>query len=246
MDNKWQRSAMLLGTDSIDKLEHSHVAVFGVGGVGSYAVEGLARCGVYNFTLFDSDCVCESNINRQLIATTKTLGVKKVQAAKERILEINPNANVTIHDCFYTPENAHEFPLDGFDFIVDAIDTVTSKLILIQRAYNQSIPIISSMGAGNKLDPTAFVVTDIYKTSVCPLARVMRRELRAKGVDNLLVVYSTEKALTPMPVEGGEVVDPSTTAITKRRQTPGSLPFVPSVAGLIIASEVSLRLCGLK
>lgn len=242
MDNRWQRSALLLGEEHIEKMEQSHVAIFGVGGVGSYTVEALARSGIGTFSLFDSDQVCESNINRQLIALTSTIGKLKVDVAKDRILDINPNATVHTYPCFYTRENADEYPLNIYDFVIDAIDTVTSKLELITRAYQCGTPIISSMGAGNKLDPTRFEVTDIYKTSVCPLARVMRRELKARGIPKLLVVYSKEEALTPLCLEIETDPKENQVAGTRKRQTPGSLAFVPSVAGLIIAKEVVLAL----
>lgn len=245
MENRWQRSALLLGVESIEKLEKSHVAVFGVGGVGSYSVEALARSGVGTISLFDSDEVCESNINRQMIALTSTIGKLKVEVSKQRILDINPNAVVYTYPCFYSTDNANEYPLDNYDFIIDAIDTVSAKIELIKRAYHANVPIISCMGAGNKLDPTQFEVTDIYKTSGCPLARVMRRELKARNILSLKVVYSKEPALKPLNLDSLDPTFSSTEQSlsgARKRQTPGSLPFVPSVAGLVIAKEVVMSL----
>ncbi len=242
--NEFSRTELLLGKKAMQKLACSRVAVFGIGGVGSYAVEALARSGIGGFALFDDDKVCLTNINRQLIATRKTVGQSKVEVARQRILDINPKAEVTAHACFYTAENAAEFPLRGYDYILDAIDTVSSKLTLIQRAYEAGVPVISCMGAGNKLDPTRFEVADIYETSVCPLARVMRRELKARGIPALKVVYSKEQALTPIEDESAgckhSCIGPPD-AQRKRavcRQVPGSVAFVPSVAGLILAGEV--------
>lgn len=226
MLNQFSRTEMLIGKDGLEKLKKSKVAIFGVGGVGSFVVEGLARAGVGNFILVDNDKVAESNLNRQIIATTKTIGKLKVEVAKERILEINPEANVEIIPEFFMPESPAIF--DGsVDYIVDAIDTVTAKIELILRANNLNIPIISSMGTGNKLDPTKFEVTDIYKTSVCPLAKVMRKELKTRGIKKLKVIYSKEEPIKPMMNDE-----------EKTKLTPGSISFVPSVAGLIIAGEV--------
>lgn len=225
MSDKFSRTEMLLGKKNINKLKTAHVAVFGLGGVGGHVCEALARCGVGEFTLFDNDTVAESNLNRQIIATIDTIGMAKCEAMKNRILLINPDAKVTVNQVFYLPENADDFPLDQFDYVVDAIDTVSAKIELAVRAEKCEIPIISSMGTGNKLDPTQFKVTDIYKTSVCPLARVMRRELKLRNVKSLKVVYSEEMPIKP---EGSE----------EGKRTPGSTSFVPSVAGLIIASEV--------
>lgn len=245
MLNEFSRTQLLIGKDAIEKLKSSCVAVFGIGGVGSYTVEALARSGVGSFVLFDDDKICLTNINRQLIATRKTIGKQKVEAMKERILDINPKAEVVCCPCFYTAENADEFDFSKYSYIVDAIDTVSSKLTLIERAKAVGVPIISCMGAGNKLDPTQFEVTDIYKTSVCPLARVMRRELKARGIKDLKVVYSKEPALTPIEDEDESscktnCICPADTQrkCTIRRQIPGSMAFVPSVAGLIIAGEV--------
>lgn len=244
MLNEFSRTQLLLGEDAMIKLKNAVVGVFGIGGVGSYTVEALARSGVGTLVLFDDDKVCLTNINRQLIATRKTIGMQKVDVMRERILEINPNAVVITHPCFYTAENADEFDLSQYTYIVDAIDTVSSKLELISRAEKAGVPIISCMGAGNKLDPTRFEVTDIYKTSVCPLARVMRRELKARGIRKLKVVYSKEPAITPLEdmsisCRAHCVCPPGTKRkCTVRRQIPGSISFVPSVAGLILAGEV--------
>ena len=221
MSHKFLRTEMLLGTDNMKKLKTAHVAVFGLGGVGGHVCEALARCGIGKFTLFDNDLVAESNLNRQIIATVDTIGMAKTDAMKKRILSINPDAEIVLNRVFYLPENADSYPLDKLDYVVDAIDTVSAKIELAIRAEKLGTPIISSMGTGNKLDPTQFKITDIYKTSVCPLARVMRRELKLRNVKALKVLYSEE---TPIKPQG--------------ERTPGSTSFVPSVAGLIIASEV--------
>jgi tRNA A37 threonylcarbamoyladenosine dehydratase len=242
--NEFSRTELLLGAEGVDKLRNSFVAVFGVGGVGSFTVEALVRSGVGNIAIIDDDKVCLTNINRQLIATRKTVGKNKVEVMRDRILEINPKVNVEIHQTFYGKDNADEFDLSKYDYIVDAIDTVSSKLTLIERAKSCNTPIISSMGAGNKLDPTKFQVTDIYKTSICPLARAMRSELRKRGIESLKVVYSQEPALKPIENQedncSNKCICPSGTQrkCTVRRQIPGSVAFVPSVAGLIIAGEV--------
>ncbi|WMM25022.1 tRNA threonylcarbamoyladenosine dehydratase [Tissierella sp. MB52-C2] len=242
--NEFSRTELLLGAEGVDKLRNSFVAVFGVGGVGSFTVEALVRSGVGNIAIIDDDKVCLTNINRQLIATRKTVGKNKVEVMRDRILEINPKVNVEIHQTFYTKDNADEFDLSKYTYVVDAIDTVSSKLTLIERAKSCNTPIISSMGAGNKLDPTKFQVTDIYKTSICPLARAMRSELRKRGIESLKVVYSQEPALKPIENEedncSNKCICPSGTQrkCTVRRQIPGSVAFVPSVAGLIIAGEV--------
>lgn len=228
--NEFSRTELLLGVEGVDKLRNSFVAVFGIGGVGSFTVEALIRSGVGNIAIVDDDKVCLTNINRQLIATRNTIGKYKVDVMRERIMEINPEVNVEIHRTFYTADNADEFDLSKYNYIVDAIDTVSSKLTLIEKAKSCNTPIISCMGAGNKLDPTRFEVTDIYKTSICPLARTMRSELRKRGIDSLKVVYSKEPALKPLESEEEKSVS--------RRQIPGSVSFVPSVAGLIIAGEV--------
>lgn len=233
MGNKFDRTKRLLGLEAMEKLENAHVAVFGIGGVGGHAADALVRSGIGKITIVDSDEVAESNINRQLIATTKTVGQKKVEVMKEHLLEINPEVEVCIYDCFFLPETREQFDFTGYDYVIDAVDTVTAKLALVMACQEAGTPIISSMGAGNKLDPTAFEVADIYKTSVCPLAKVMRKELKAHGVKHLKVVYSKE---TPVePVEDELFVSDEKRS---RRATPGSIAFVPSVAGLILAGEV--------
>ncbi len=228
--NQFSRTEWLLGKNGVDKLKQSHIAVFGLGGVGSYTVEALCRSGVGKFTLVDNDTVSLTNLNRQLIATQDTVGQYKTEVSKARILSINPCAEVILKTEFYTPESAFDF--SGIDYIVDAIDTVSAKLHLIEMAHTLNIPIISSMGTGNKLDPTRLEVADIQKTSVCPLARVMRRELKQRGIQHLKVVYSKEEPLTPQYDETAE--EKGTTG----RKAPGSIAFVPSVAGLILAGEV--------
>lgn len=243
MLNQFSRTELLIGEEKIAKLHNSKVAVFGIGGVGSFVVEGLVRSGVENFILIDDDKICLTNLNRQIIATRKTVGRPKVEVAKERILEINPNAKVEIHQEFFMP-NSKEFLDNTVDYIVDSVDTVTAKIELVLRAKKLNIPIISSMGTGNKLDPTRFEVTDIYKTNICPLAKVMRKELRARGIEKLKVVYSKEE---PIKLDRNEnsscknscICPPGTKRkCTVRNQVPGSISFVPSVAGLIIAGEV--------
>ena len=224
------RTEMLFGEEAMKKFASSRVAVFGIGGVGGHAAEALVRSGIGNIELIDADTVCQSNINRQLFATTKNIGRLKTEAAKERLLEINPELNITVKSVFYLPENADEFDFTQYDYIIDAVDTVAAKLSLAQKAQIAGTPIISSMGAGNKLDPTLFEVADIYKTSVCPLAKVMRTECRKRGIKKLKCVYSKEIPMKPKEVFSEEK--------STRRQTPGSVAFVPSVAGLIIAGEV--------
>ena len=244
MLTQFSRTELLLGKEAMNKLEDARVAVFGIGGVGGYVCEALARSGVGKLDLIDNDKVCMSNLNRQIIATRKTVGQYKTEVMKDRILDINPEAEVNIHNCFFLPDNADEFPFEEYDYVVDAVDTVTAKIALVMKCKELDIPIISSMGAGNKLDPAAFEVADIYKTSVCPLAKVMRRELRKRGVDHLKVVYSKEEARQPiedMAISCREhCVCPPGTAhkCTQRRAIPGSIAFVPSVVGLIIAGEV--------
>ena len=228
----------------MDRLYHARVAVFGIGGVGGYTVEALARSGVGALDLIDDDRVCLTNINRQIFATHKTVGQYKVDVAQQRILEINPHAVVRTFKTFYTPETASQFDFSQYDYVVDAIDTVTGKLELVEQAEKAGVPIISCMGAGNKMDPTAFEVADIYETSVCPLARVMRQELRKRGIKKLKVVYSKEPPLTPIDdmaisCRAHCICSPGTARkCTQRRQVPGSNAFVPSVAGLIVAGEV--------
>jgi len=239
MQEQFVRSALLIGEENIDRLSRARVLLFGVGGVGGFTAEALARAGVGYFLLVDNDRVSVSNINRQIIATWETVGRPKVEVMQQRILSINPNAQVECRECFFLPENADSFDFASFDYVVDAVDTVTAKLEIIQRAKAAGVPVISSMGAGNKLDPTKFVVTDIYQTQVCPLAKVMRRELKKRGVESCKVVYSTEEAVKPR----AEYL--SKEDLESRRSVPGSLSFVPSVAGLIVAGEVVRDLCQL-
>ena len=231
MNEQFSRTAILLGEEAVSKLRKARVAVFGVGGVGGYTVEALARCGVGHLDLIDSDTVSISNINRQILATHSTVGMLKVEAAKNRILDINPECTVRTYPIFYLPETAEQFDFTQYDYIVDCIDTVTGKLQLVERAVAVGTPIICSMGTGNKLDASAFQVADISKTSMCPLARIMRKELKKRGINHLKVVYSQEEALTPD-------VDPEELARTGKRQIPGSVAFVPGAAGLILAGEV--------
>lgn len=241
MLEQFSRTELLIGSDGMEKLQNARVAVFGVGGVGGYVVEALARSGVGTLDIIDADTVCVSNLNRQIIATHKTIGEYKVDAAKERILEINPKAVVNAHRCFYLPETAEQFDFLQYDYVVDAIDTVTGKIELVMQADKANTPIISSMGAGNKMDPTAFRVADIYKTNVCPLAKVMRRELKKRGIKKLKVVYSEEQPLIPRALMDSQQMAEVSENIREgmpRRQTPGSNAFVPSVVGLIIAGEV--------
>ena len=228
MADWFSRTELLFGADKMKILKNAKVAVFGVGGVGGFAVEALARAGVGNIDIIDNDTVSVTNINRQIIATQKTVGRKKVEVMKERILEINPEANVNAFDMFFLPETADNFNFKKYDYIIDVIDTVAGKIALVENAEKFGVKIISSMGAGNKINPEMFEITDIYKTSVCPLARVMRKELKARGIKRLKVVYSKEKALTPQKSDEN----------TSKRQLPGSVSFAPSVAGLIIAGEV--------
>ena len=249
MLNQFSRTELLIGKEGMEKLKNSRVAVFGIGGVGGYTVEALVRSGVGTLDLIDDDKVCLTNINRQIYATRKTVGKYKVEVAKERILQINPNCQVETHCAFYMPDTAAQFDFTQYDYVVDAIDTVTGKLEMVEQAYRAGTPLISSMGAGNKMDPTAFEVADIYETSVCPLAKVMRRELKKRGVKKLKVVYSEE--MPTRPVED-MAISCRTNCIcppgaqhkcTERRDIPGSVAFVPSVAGLIIAGEVVKDLC---
>lgn len=228
MENSLSRTALLIGWDGVEKLKNSSVIVFGVGGVGGYAVEALARAGVGRICVVDADTVSESNINRQILATTKTVGQSKAYAAKERILEINPKCTVDVHELFYSESTCEKIILSDYDYVIDAIDTVKSKLLLICRTKSVDVPIISSLGTGNKLDPTAFKITDIKKTSVCPLARVMRTELKKLGIDKLTVLFSDEAPIKAC------VTDEENNG----RHAPGSISFVPSVAGLIIAGHV--------
>ncbi len=251
MLNQFSRTELLLGHEGMEKLARARVAVFGIGGVGGYTVEALVRSGVGELDLIDDDRVCLTNVNRQILATRKTVGQYKVDVAEQRILEINPRAVVHTYKTFYMPDTADQFDFTQYDYVVDAIDTVKGKLELVMRAEQTHTPIISCMGAGNKMDPTAFEVTDIYRTSVCPLARVMRHELKKRGVKKLKVVYSKEPAMTPVEdmaisCKTNCICPPGTVRkCTQRRQVPGSNAFVPSVAGLIIAGEVVRDLTGI-
>ena len=244
MLNQFSRTELLLGKDGIEKLASSRVAVFGIGGVGGYTVEALARSGVGTFDLIDDDKICITNINRQIYALRSTVGKYKVDVAKDRILAINPNAVVNTYKTFYTPETADEFDFSQYDYVVDAIDTVVGKLKIVEKAKEVKVPVISSMGAGNKMNPTMFEVTDIFKTSVCPLAKVMRQELKKRKIRKLKVVYSKEIPIKPnddieISCKKHCVCPPGTVRkCTARRQSPGSNACVPSVVGLIIAGEV--------
>ena len=247
MTERFSRTQLLFGEEAMDILANSRVAVFGIGGVGGYTVEALARSGVGALDLIDDDKVCITNINRQIIALESTVGMYKVDAAAERIQQINHDCKVTCHKMFYMPDTADKLDFSQYDYVVDAIDTVSGKIEIIEQAKKAGIPVISSMGAGNKLDPTAFEVTDIYKTSVCPLAKVMRYQLKRRGIKKLKVVYSKELPITPL----GQAVDDGSGNTdmrtgSSRRSTPGSTAFVPSVVGLIIAGEVIKDLTGVR
>jgi tRNA A37 threonylcarbamoyladenosine dehydratase len=250
MLNQFSRSQLLFGQEGMERLYGARVAVFGIGGVGGYTVEALVRSGIGTLDLIDDDKVCLTNLNRQLHATRKTVGQYKVDVARERCLEINPDAVIHTYRTFYTPDTAAQFDFAQYDYVVDAIDTVTGKLALVEQAQKTGTPIISCMGAGNKLDPTAFQVADIYDTSMCPLARIMRKELRKRGIRKLKVVYSQESAMTPLDDMSiscrAHCICPPGTArkCTQRRQVPGSNAFVPAVAGLILAGEVVKDLAG--
>ena len=250
MLTQFSRTELLFGKEAMEKLAHSRVAVFGIGGVGGYVCEALVRSGVGAFDLIDDDKVCLTNLNRQIIATRSTVGKYKTDVMIERMKDINPDVEVQVHKCFFLPENADSFPFADYDYVVDAVDTVTAKISLVMKAQEAGVPIISSMGAGNKLDASAFRVADIYKTKVCPLAKVMRRELKKRGVKKLKVVYSEEQPTRPLEDMG---ISCRTNCIcppgakhkcTERRDIPGSTAFVPSVAGLIIAGEVVKDLTG--
>lgn len=236
---QFSRTQLLLGEEAIRRLKASRVAVFGVGGVGGHAVDALARAGVGTLDLIDSDTISITNINRQLLATHSSVGRLKVEVAKERILDIYPDAVVNTYPIFYTPDTADQFDFTQYDYIVDAIDTVTGKLCLAERAFAVGTPIISCMGAGNKLDGTAFRVADISKTTICPLARVMRKELKKRGISHMKVVYSLEEALTPVGAE-------EEMAATGKRQIPGSAPYIPGIAGMLLAGEVVKDLAGCR
>lgn len=244
MLNQFSRTQLLIGADAIKKLSESRVAVFGIGGVGGYVCEALVRSGVGHFDLIDDDKVCLTNLNRQILATRKTVGKYKAEVMAERMQEINPEADIRIHRCFFLPENADDFPFDEYDYVIDAVDTVTAKLELIMRCKSKNIPVISAMGAGNKLDAGRMKIADIYETSVCPLARVMRHELRKRGVKKLKVVYSDEQPIRPLEdmsisCRSHCICPPGAQhKYTERRDIPGSTAFVPAVAGLLIAGEV--------
>ena len=244
MLNQFSRTELLIGKDGVEKLHNAKVAIFGLGGVGSFVVEGLVRAGVENFVLIDDDKICLTNLNRQIIATRKTIGKYKVDVAKERILEINPNANVEIHQEFYMPGSNSNILTTDLTYVVDCIDTVTAKIELVQNCKKMEVPIISAMGTGNKLDPSRFEITDIYKTSICPLAKVMRKELRKRNIDSLKVIYSKEEPIKPDNNSSSScktncICPPGTKRkCTIRNQVPGSISFVPSIAGLMIAGEV--------
>lgn len=237
LEEMFSRTELLLGREALERLQGSKVAVFGVGGVGGHVVEALVRSGVGSFELVDNDVVSPSNLNRQIIATWQTVGQYKVDVMRERILSINPRAKVNVRRCFYLPEMAEKFDFGEYSYVVDAVDTITAKIDIIMRAKEAGTPVISSMGAGNKLDPAKFQVADIYQTSVCPLARVMRRELRKRGVEHLKVVYSTETAISPGLSEDA--------GARESAGVPGSVAFVPAVAGLIMAGEVIKDLGGI-
>ena len=244
LHRQFSRTQLLLGKEAMEHLARRRVAVFGIGGVGGYVCEALVRSGIGKFDLVDDDKVCLTNLNRQIIATRKTVGQYKAEVMRERMLEINPDADIRIHKCFFLPENANEFPFEEFDYVVDAIDTVTAKIELILRCQQNDIPIISAMGAGNKLDPGRLRVADIYQTSVCPLARVMRRELKKRGVRKLKVVFSDEQPIRPIEDMSIScrthcICPPGAKhKCTERRDIPGSTAFVPAVAGLLIAGEI--------
>lgn len=245
MLTQFSRTELLFGKEAMDKLAGSKVAVFGIGGVGGYVCEALVRSGVGAFDLIDDDKVCLTNLNRQIIATRSTVGKYKTDVMRDRMLDINLNVEVEVHKCFFLPENADDFPWDSYDYVVDAVDTVTAKIALVMKCKEKNIPIISSMGAGNKLDGSQFKVADIYKTKVCPLAKVMRRELKKRGVKKLKVVYSEEIPTRPIEdmaisCRNNCICPPGAEhKCTERRDIPGSVAFVPSVAGLIIAGEVA-------
>ncbi len=250
MLNQFSRTQLLLGPEGMARLYNKKVAVFGIGGVGGYVCEALVRSGIGAFDLIDDDRVCLTNLNRQIMATRKTVGKYKAEVMRERMLEINPDADIQIHKCFFLPENADEFPFGEYDYVVDAVDTVTAKIELVLRAQKENVPIISAMGAGNKLDAGRLKIADIYETKVCPLARVMRHELKIRNVKSLKVVYSDEPPIKPyedMSVSCRThcICPPGTQRkCTERRDIPGSTAFVPAVAGLLIAGEIVRDLSG--
>ena len=252
MLSQFSRTELLIGKEGIEKLNKAKVAIFGLGGVGSFVVEGLVRAGVQNFVLVDDDKICLTNLNRQIIATRKTVGKYKVEVARDRILEINPNANVEIFQEFYMPGSNSNILTEDLTYVVDCIDTVTAKIELVVNCKKLEIPIISAMGTGNKLDPSRFEITDIYKTSICPLAKVMRKELRKRNIESLKVIYSKEEPIKPDDNSESSCkkncICPSGTArkCTIRNQVPGSISFVPSVAGLMIAGEIVREIIGIN
>lgn len=249
MLTRFSRTQLLLGEEALDRLKNSKVAIFGIGGVGGYVCEALVRSGISSFVLTDDDKVCLTNLNRQIIATEKTVGRYKTDVMRERMLDINPDVMIETHKCFFLPENADDFPFGEYDYVVDAVDTVTAKIELIVRAQSANVPIISAMGAGNKLDATRLKIADIYDTSVCPLARVMRRELKKRNIAHLKVVYSDEKPVRPLvcitedTVAEGDYASEEVRDHSKRRDIPGSTAFVPAVAGLLMAGEIVNDLC---
>lgn len=251
MLNQFSRTQLLLGKEAMEKLRKSRVAVFGIGGVGGYVCEALVRSGIGSFDLIDDDKVCLTNLNRQIIATRKKVGKYKADVMRERMIEINPDVEVTVHKCFFLPENADEFPFEKYDYVVDAVDTVTAKLEIVMQAKKKQVPVISCMGAGNKLDASAFRVADIYKTKMCPLAKVMRKELKKRGIKKLKVVYSEEKPTRPLEdmsisCRSHCICPPGAKhKCTERRDIPGSVAFVPAVAGMILAGEVVKNLSGI-
>lgn len=246
MTEQLSRTAKLIGQENIEKLASARVAVFGIGGVGGFTVEALARSGIGHIELIDHDIVALSNLNRQIIATHDTVGRDKVDVMKERILSINPDAEVITHKCFFLPDNKDDFDFSKYTYVVDAVDTVTAKLTIIEEAKKVSVPVISSMGTGNKLDPTKFEVADISKTSVCPLAKVMRRELKKRGISHVKVVYSKEEAITPAEdADTVLIMEKKEETPGRKRSAPASIAYVPSVAGLIIAGEVIKDICNL-
>ncbi len=242
MNREFTRSALLMGEAAVERLQKSRVAIFGVGGVGGYVCEALVRSGVGAFDLIDKDVVDVTNINRQIIATHSTVGRPKVEVMRERMLDINPEVLVNARECFFLPENATDFDFTNYDFVVDCVDTVTAKIQIIMQAKEAGVPVISSMGAGNKMDASRFKVADIYKTNVDPLARVMRRELKKRGVKKLTVVYSDEEPMTPINDSNSGEADVVIQSGGRVKQTPGSVAFVPGTAGLIIAGEVVRQL----
>lgn len=247
MSEQYSRTELLYGKEAMEKLKNARIAIFGLGGVGGYVAEALARSGVGAFDLIDNDTVCESNLNRQIIAVRDTIGQYKTEAVRDRILSINPQAEIILHTCFYLPEKRDEFDFSEYTYVVDAVDTVTAKIDIIMAAKAAGVAIISAMGAGNKIDPSAFEAADIYATSVCPLAKVMRRELRKRGVDSLKVVYSREEPRAyAADADTASIDRENAESGSKRRSTPGSTAFCPSVAGLIMAGEIVNEVTGVK